>query len=205
VRIIRPNRNFVCLNVIYILAIKFIYSCNFSCNNYSNKTGSSNTNIPKGEQRISLIKLLIGNGSNLFRLVDLGADSKTVLNSEKKIPDENDTDDISYTIPIDTIQPDSVNESFDSVNYFKITYYFDREKLNEIDEDIYLENDSIASVILGRLTDNISSKYGDYATQNDSRVWKITQKGKKEWISLSDQSEEYDIGKLLLVYYSEEY
>jgi hypothetical protein len=205
VRIIRPNRNFVCLNVIYILAITFIYSCNCSCNNYSNKTGSSNTNIPKGEQRISLIKLLIGNGSNLFRLVDLGADSKTVLNSEKKIPDENDTDDISYTIPIDTIQPDSVNESFDSVNYFKITYYFDREKLNEIDEDIYLENDSIASVILGRLTDNISSKYGDYATQNDSRVWKITQKGKKEWISLSDQSEEYDIGKLLLVYYSEEY
>jgi hypothetical protein len=176
-----------------------------SCHNSASNVNTASSNNSSGEQRISLIKLLVGNGNNLFRSVELGVDSKTVLNSEKKIPDENDTDDISYTLPIDTLQPDSVNESFDSVNYFKITYYFDKEKLNEIDEDIYLESDSIAANLLGKLSDYISSKYGDYATQNDSRVWKITQKGKKEWISLSDQSEEYDTGKLLLVYYSEEY
>ena len=157
------------------------------------------------EQKINLIQLLIGNGNYLFRSVNLGTDFKTVLTSEKKIPDENDTDDITYTLPLDTIQPDSVNEPIDSVSYFTITYYFQKEKLNEVDEDIYLENDSVSAKLLERLTDYLSSKYGDYASQNDSRVWSTMLKGKKEWISLSDQSEEYDNGKLLLVFYSEDY
>jgi len=128
-----------------------------------------------------------------------------VLNSEKKIPDENDTDDITYTLPIDTLRPDSVNEPFDSVNYFTITYYFDKEKLNEVDEDIYLESDSVAANLMGRLSDYLTSKYGDYASKVDSRVWSTMRNGKKEWITLSDQSEEYDNGKLLLVFYSEDY
>ncbi|HTA27192.1 MAG TPA: hypothetical protein VK809_05355 [Bacteroidia bacterium] len=187
-----------------ILMILAYAACNNSNNNVSTNNNSNYKN-PAGEQKISLLKLLLGSGNNLFRSVDLGTDFKTVLSAEKKIPDENDTDDISYTMPIDTIHPDSVNEPFDSVNYFKITYYFDREKLNEIDEDIYLESDSSATNLLSRLTDYFSSKYGDYASQNDSRVWSRTHKGKKEWISLSDQSEEYDNGKLLLVLYSEEY
>ncbi len=176
-------------------------SCNTATNNVSNPA----TPPPRIEQKVSLVKLLVGNGNNLFRSVDLGNDMKTVLHSEKKIPDENDTDDISYIMPMDTLQPDSVNEPIDSVDFFKITYYFDKEKLNEIDEDIYIENDSVAANLLGKLSGYLSSKYGDYASQNDSRVWKITHNGKKEWISLSDQSEEYDIGKLLLVFYSEEY
>jgi len=172
-----------------------------SCNNSSNV---NNTNS-KTEQKISVIQLLVGNGGNLFRAVDLGIDSKTVLNAEKKIPDENDTDDISYTLPMDTIQPDSVNEPIDSVSYFRITYYFHKEKLNEIDEDIYSDNDSTSAILLEKLTAYYSSKYGDYASQNDSRVWSVKRKGKKEWISLSDQSEEYDYGKLALVLYSEDY
>lgn len=176
-----------------------------ACNN-SNK-GSNNLDIgnSKTQQKPNLIELLIGNGNYFFRSVDLGTDFKTVLASEKKIPDENDTDDITYTLPIDTLRPDSVNEAFDSASYFTITYYFDKEKLNEADEDIYLENDSIAANLLGRLTNYLSSKYGDYASQNDSRVWSTIRKGKKEWVTLSDQSEEYDNGKLLLVFYSEDY
>jgi len=188
--------------VLGIFSILIYTACNNSINNNSNNSNSKN---PAVEQKVSLIKLLLGNGNNLFRSIDLGVDFKTVLNAEKKIPDENDTDDISYTMPIDTIQPDSVNEPFDSINYYKITYYFDKEKLNEIDEDIYLESDSSASLLLDRLTEYFSSKYGDYASQNDSRVWSVSHKSKKEWISLSDQSEEYDNGKLLLVLYSEEY
>ncbi len=177
-----------------------------ACNNPNTaSTNTTNAPVSKTEQKTTLIKLLIGSGTNLFRSVDLGVDFKTVLSAEKKIPDENDTDDISYTMPIDTIQPDSINEPFDSVNYYKITYYFDREKLNEIDEDIYLESDSAAANLLERFTDYFTSKYGDYASQNDSRVWRVNHRGKKEWISLSDQSEEYDNGKLLLVLYSEEY
>lgn len=183
-----------------------IYS---ACSNPTNNTNYASNNTtpasPKGPQGISVIKLLLGNGNTLFRSVDLGTNFKTVLSAEKKIPDENDTDDISYTMPIDTIRPDSVNEPFDSVNYYKITYYFDKEKLNEIDEDIFLESDSSAAKLLDRLTDYFTSKYGDYASRNDSRVWSVSHNGKKEWIALSDQSEEYDNGKLLIVLYSEEY
>jgi len=191
--------------VIYILIGSLILLIYAACNNSANINSNADSGNSKTQQKINLIQLLIGNGNYLFRSVDLGTDFKTVLSSEKKIPDENDTDDITYTLPIDTLQPDSVNEPFDSVSYFTITYYFDKEKLNEADEDIYLENDSIAASLLGRLTNYLSSKYGDYASQNDSRVWSTTRKGKKDWITLSDQSEEYDNGKLLLVFYSEDY
>lgn len=176
-----------------------------ACNNSTNVNTNSDTGNLKAEQKTNIIQLLIGHGNYLFRSVNLGTDFKTVLASEKKVPDENDTDDITYTLPLDTLRPDSVNEPFDSVNYFTITYYFDKGKLNEVDEDIYLETDSAAANLLGRLTNYLSSKYGDFASQNDSRVWSTTRNGKKEWVTLSDQSEEYDNGKLLLVFYSEDY
>lgn len=190
---------------LYKLAVVIIPALIFwACNNSNTVSNNPPANNPSSAQRIGLIKLLVGNGNNLFRSVNLGEDLKTVLNSEKKIPDENDTDDISYTFPMDTVQPDSINEPIDSINYFKITYYLDKEKLNEIDEDIYLESDSSASNLLNRLTDYLSSKYGEFATRNDSRVWSVSRNGKKVWLSLSDQSEEYDNGKLLLVLYSED-
>jgi len=196
------NKKSLAISILSGILLLLTYS---ACNNSGNQNSNSTNGNSKVEQRVSLIQLLIGNGNTLFRSVTLGSDLKTVLNSEKKIPDENDTDDITYSLPMDTIQPDSVNEPIDSVNYFTITYYFDKEKLNEVDEDIYLENDSVSAKLLGRLTDYFSSKYGDYASQNDSRVWSTKRNGKKEWISLSDQSEEYDNGKLLLVFYSEDY
>lgn len=194
------NRKSIGIKGIYILAGSLLLLMYSACNNST----SVNNNIPAGEQKTTLTKLLLGNGDNLFRAVDLGDDFKAVLNSEKKIPDENDTDDISYTLPLDTIRPDSVNEPFDSVNYFNITYYFHEGKMNEIDEDVYIESDSAAANLFARLTDYFETKYGDYASQNDSRVWSTKDKGKKQWVSLSDQSEEYDNGKLELVFYNEE-
>jgi hypothetical protein len=179
-----------------------MYSACNNSTNVNNNSGAGNSGI---QQKPNLIQLLIGNGNHLFRSVDLGSNLKTVLASEKKIPDENDTDDLTYTLPIDTLRPDSVTEPFDSVNYFTITYYFDKDKLNEADEVIYLETDSIAANLTARLTDYLSLKYGDYASKVDSRVWSTTRNGKKEWITLSDQSEEYDGGKLSLVFYSEDY
>jgi hypothetical protein len=189
---------------IYFLLASLILAYS-ACNNSTNENNNSTTGNKKVVEKPNLIQLLIGNGNNLFRSVDLGIDFKTVLSSEKKIPDENDTDDITYTFPIDTLRPDSVNEPFDSVNYYTITYYFDKDKLNEVDEVIYLETDSIAANLNGRLTNYLTSKYGEYASQNDSRVWSTIRKGKKEWVTLSDQSEEYDGGKLSLVVYSEDY
>ncbi len=176
-----------------------------ACNNSTNVSSNASAGNSRAEQKTNLIQLLVGNGNKLFRSVDLGTDFKTVLSSEKKIPDENDTDDITYTLPIDTLRPDSVNEPFDSVNYFTVTYYFQKDKLNEVDEVIYLESDSDAANLAGRLTSYLTSKYGDYASKVDSRVWNTTRNGKKEWITLSDQSEEYDGGKLSLVFYSEDY
>lgn len=190
---------------IYISALSLLFLIYTSCNNSTSKANTAIAIGPKAERKESLIELLIGNSDKVFRSVNLGADSKTVLNSEKKIPDENDTDDISYTLPMDTLQPDSVNEPIDSVSYFKITYYFDKGKLNEVEEDIYMESDSLAANLLERFTDYFGLKYGNYASRNDSRVWEITHGGKKDWVSLGDQSEEYNSGKLLLVFYSEQY
>jgi hypothetical protein len=192
---------------IYILLGGLILMIYSACNNpaSTNENVNSTGGNIKTAHKPNLIELLVGNGNNLFRSVDLGTDFKTVLGSERKIPDENDTDDITYTLPIDTLKPDSVNEAFDSVNYFTITYYFQKDKLNQVEEDIYLETDSIAANLNGRLTDYFTSKYGQYASGNDSRVWNTMRKGKKEWITLSDQSEEYDGGKLSLVFYSEDY
>lgn len=195
-----PLLKWISIAAVFILSLVYIGCNNSTPVNYAPPPASA-----KNERKIDIVNLLIGNGNNFFRSVELGADVKTVLNSEKRIPDENDTDDINYTMPIDTMHPDSLNEPIDSINYFAVTYYFDKGKLNEIDEDVYLGTDSAAADIMGRLTDYLSSKYGDYATQNDSRVWSTTRNGKKQWITLSDQSEEYDNGKLLLVFYSEEY
>jgi len=198
---VRRKKSTYIYGVVILSIPALVYS---ACNNPDKTNTMPQATNPGIEQKVSLIRLLVGNGNNLFRSVNLGEDLKAVQNSEKKIADENDTDDISYTFPIDTIQPDSVNEPIDSVNYFKITYYFDREKLNEADEEIYLESDSSAALLLDRFTNYLTAKYGDYAAQNDSRVWSITHKGKKKWITLSDKSEEYDNGKLLLVFYSED-
>jgi len=197
------HKNISPLRWIYIF-VEFILSLVYiGCNNSPKPNYAV---VPgKNEPKIDIVNLLIGNGNNFFRSVELGADIKAVLSSEKRIPDENDTGDISYTMPIDTMHPDSANEPIDSVNYFTVTYYFDKGKLNEIDEDVYLGSDSAAANTMSRLTDYLSSKYGDYVSQNDSRVWNTTRSGKKQWITLSDQSEEYDTGKLLLVFYSEEY
>lgn len=190
------------ISIATVVILPFVY---IGCHNSTPVNYAAPAASAKNEQEIDIVNLLIGNGNHFFRSVELGSDTKTVLGSEKKIPDENDTDDISYTLPIDTMHPDSVNEPIDSINYFTITYYFDKGKLNEIDEDVYLDSDSTAADIMDRLTDYLGAKYGDYASQNDSRVWSTTRNVKKEWITLSDQSEEYDNGKLLLVFYSEEY
>lgn len=155
--------------------------------------------------QVSLIQLLIGNGKNQFRHVSLGMDSKTVLAAEKKTPDETDTNYIFYTLPIDTLYPDSVNETVDTLNYYTVAYNFDQQKLNEIDEDIYLSTDSAAAVLMRRLTDYFSSKYGQGIADGDNTVWSMNKiNGRASKISLGDESEEYDYGKLSLVYYIED-
>ena len=55
-----------------------------ACNSSNNNINSNSINNPAAEQKISLVKLLLGNGNNLFRSVELGTDFKTVLGAEKK-------------------------------------------------------------------------------------------------------------------------
>jgi hypothetical protein len=187
--------------VLYFIVLPFI-TIGLSLQSCHNTTQPAVTNTTKP---VSLIELLIGNGSHPFRNLSLGDDPKTVIKSEKKSPDETDTNYIAYTMPMDTLHPDSVNEDIDSLNYYTLAYNFDQQKLNEVDEDIFLASDSVASIMLGRLTEYFTTKYGDGVQGSDSMVWGFTQKGKKMKISLSDQSEEYDYGKISLVFYSEDY
>jgi hypothetical protein len=148
---------------------------------------------------------LVGDGSNQFRKIALGLDTKSVLKNEKKKPDENDTNYIFYSLPMDTLYPDSVNETVDTLNYFTVAYNFDQQKLNEIDEDVYLSSDSAAAVLLGRLSDYFTARYGEGVKENDHTIWKIKKTNNKSTkVSLSDESEEYDYGKLSLVYYLED-
>jgi hypothetical protein len=156
-------------------------------------------------RQVNLIELLIGSGDHTFRKVSLGDDPKTVKAAEQKIPDETDTNYISYSLPMDTLHADSVNGDIDSLNYFTIAYNFDHQKLNEIDEDVFLATDSAGGLLAKRLTAYFSNKYGEPAQESDSMVWSYTKSGKKISISLSDQSEEYDYGKLSLVFYCESY
>jgi hypothetical protein len=160
--------------------------------------------VSNNNKGISLVQLLIGNGSNPFRNTSLGSDLNLVLHSEKKEPDEKDSAYLFYSMPMDTLNPDSVNAAVDTISYYTIAYNFTQQKLTEIDEYIYLASDSIAATLQHRLSDYFTSKYGDSHDASDSKVWSFKRNGKKTNISLSDESEEYDYGKLSLVYYTED-
>jgi hypothetical protein len=155
--------------------------------------------------QISLVQLLVGDGTNQFRHISLGMDTKSVISTEKKAPDEKDSNYIFYSLPMDTLYPDSVNESVDTLNYFTVAYSFDQQKLSEIDEDVYVATDSSAAAVKSRLVDYFTTKYGDGTLDKDNIIWKIKKiNGKMAKVSLSDESEEYDYGKLSLVYYLED-
>jgi hypothetical protein len=179
-----------------ITCFTLLYACN---------SGNKQSDPQKAAPKVNPIQLLIGNGTNVFRNVSFGVDPATVKSSEKKAPDEIDTTYISYSLPLDTIHADSVNEEIDSLNYFTIVYNFDQQKLNEIDEDVLLANDTAASVLSSRLADYFTNKYGTPANGSDAMVWSFKHKGKKMKVTLSDQSEEYDYGKLSLVFYCEDF
>ncbi len=184
------------LHIVLLLAITTFCIAFFSCKSNNNKITPT---------QISLVQLLVGDGTNQFRHVSLAMDTKSVINTEKKIPDEKDTNYVFYSLPMDTLYPDSVNEGVDTLNYFTVAYNFDTQKLNEIDEDVYLATDSSAAALKLRLVDYFTSKYGDGTTDGDNILWKIKKiNGKTAKVSLSDESEEYDYGKLSLVYYIED-
>jgi hypothetical protein len=155
--------------------------------------------------QISLVQLLVGDGTSQFRHVALGMDLKTVLGAEKKIPDEKDSNYLYYTLPMDTLYPDSVYEHADTLNNFQIAYNFDQQKLTDIDEDVFVATDSAAAALKLKLADYFTTKYGDGTVNGGSTIWKIKKMaGKTAKVSLSDESEEYDFGKLSLVYYLED-
>jgi len=166
---------------------------------------NSNSNKKLTPSQISLVQLLIGDGTNQFRHVSLDMDIKSVTTTEKKTPDEKDTNYVFYSLPMDTLYPDSVNEGVDTLNYFTVAYNFDGQKLSEIDEDIYVATDSAAASLKARLVDYFTTKFGDGQVDGDNIVWKLKKStGKRTKVSLSDESEEYDYGKLSLVYYNED-
>ena len=182
----------VLLSVITIFSIAFI-----SCRNHSNDKVTPT--------QISLVQLLVGDGTNQFRHISLGMDIKTILSLEKKVPDEKDSNYLYYTLPMDTLYPDSVNERVDTLNNFQVAYNFDQQKLTDIDEDIFVATDSAAAALRLKLADYFTTKYGEGTINGGSTIWKIKKmNGKTAKVSLSDESEEYDYGKLSLVYYLED-
>jgi hypothetical protein len=189
------------LNTRYLAILVIVCSLAF----YSCKHNPQQNTIP-AQAPVSFLQLLFGkNSDHPFRNVMFGDDPKTVKASEKRIPDETDTNYLAYTLPVDTLRPDSVNGDVDSVTYFTIAYNFDKQKLNEIDEDVFLADDSIAACLAQRISDSFTEKYGEAATGSDSKVWSFKSKGKKIKVTLSDESAEYDYGKLSLVFYCEDY
>jgi hypothetical protein len=185
------------LTILVIIGSMGLYSCKHS----------AQQNNPPAQAPVTLMQLLFGKGGgdHPFRNAMFGQDTKTVKASEKRVPDETDTNYLAYTLPVDTLHPDSVNGDIDSVTYFTIAYNFDKQKLNEIDEDIFLADDSIAANLAQRISDYFTEKYGEAATGSDSKVWSFKSNGKKIKVTLSDESAEYDYGKLSLVFYCEDY
>lgn len=198
----KAENSHLLLNIKYLLLFAIagtlgLYSCK-----HSQQQGNNQSSRP-----VSPMQLMFGktDKDHPFRNVMFGDNPKTVLASEKKAPDETDTNYLSYTFPLDTLHADSVNDEIDSVTYFTIAYNFDQQKLNEIDEDVFLATDSIAAGLADRISDYFTDKYGEAAKGSDSKVWNFKSKGKKINITLSDKSAESDYSRLELVFYCEDY
>jgi|SRR6185312_3157194 len=185
------------LNIAFPFALALICLALYSC-----RSGKGDKITP---DQVTLVQLLVGDGSNQFRHTSLGLDWKTVMSSEKKAPEEKDTNYLFYSLAMDTLHPDSIREQVDTLNYFTVAYNFDQQKLNEIDEDVFVATDSVAGKVFHRLSDYFTSKYGQPDSHNDATIWTIKRMNSKTArISLSDESEEYDYGKLSVVYYLED-
>ncbi len=169
--------------------------------------GKSDTGAGKaaaGPEAVSLVQLLTGGKTGFFRNTRLGDSPAQVKQSEKKAPDETDSNYLAYTMPMDTLHPDSVNGDIDSLNFFTIAYNFDHGRLTEADEDIFLASDSDAAKLYARLSVFFTAMHGNGMPVEDSMIWNFKSGDKNMKISLSDQSPEYDYGKLSLVFYSED-
>lgn len=175
-----------------------------ACNNAGDGTSNDEKNAKNKPQTIGLVQLLIGERGNYFRKIEPGENLDAVKKSEKKSPDELDSNYLAYTLPMDTLHPDSVNEDIDSLNFFTISYNFDMQKLTDANEDIFLTSDSVASKLYSRLFSRFTAEYGAGIQADDCMIWSYKIAGKNMKVSLSDQSPEYDYGKLSLVFYSED-
>ncbi len=186
--------------ILYVITLTFLSSCR------NGRPGGSNCGYAdKKKGNISLVSLLIGSGNFYFRNISRPGESlEDVKKSEKKAPDETDSNYLAYTLNMDTLHPDSVNGDIDSVNFFTIAYNFEQQKLTEIDEDVFLATDSMAANLYSRLSGAFTARYGKGNEAGDSMVWSYKSEGKNLNVSLSDQSPEYDYGKLSLVFYSED-
>lgn len=175
----------LCLLILFSL---FFYSC---YNNGISSQGKTN--------KTSELELLLGNGKYLFRNIHLASSPAEVMKSEPFVPEEKDSEYISYSLPLDT---GKLNYN-DTLNYFTIDYNFDKNKLYEIDEDIYIRSDSGASSLYSNIKEYFTSKYGDGVNNMDGLLWTVNENDLKVKISLTDESEEYDYGKISLVLYDE--
>jgi len=129
--------------------------------------------------------------TGLFRGTSLGISRKEIKGIEVSGLKEEDTNE-----GIDFLFYEFVVDS--SISY-NVAYYFENNRLNNIEADIYLLNEPEAAELFNSFKRYFEKKYGKAETDGDFFLWIAKSKSGKARIALADESPSYKRGKLTLV------
>ena len=164
--------------VAYLLSMICLHSCTES----QVKSPQQNAQNPD-----PVVNSLWGDGTGLFRGVNLAMSVSEVKASQKKqIPEEEEEDYLSYGFAYsDTLEG---------------SYYFSFENgLEEIGIDIYREKNHDCKWLYGLLKIYLNTRFGSPSDENNLLVWHADKQGKEgAEITLADESAEYGYGKLTI-------
>lgn len=127
-----------------------------------------------------------------FRGIFIRSSIAEVKQTEKNIPKNAEDDYLFYEIPI------SENEE-----YYTLGYSFNEKGLYEILSDIYLKKPDDALKLFQQIKENFQTRFGNPQQEDDRTVvWTIkTEKSNEVEVTLSDESENYDSGKISISFY----
>lgn len=139
----------------------------------------------------SIIKSKIGH----FRGVEIGAALDEVKKSESDKPQDEEDDYLYYDIALN------------GEDSYAISYSFDEKGLYEIQVDVFLEKPQAATDLFSEFRTYFGEKYGSVKEEDDGYAsWLITSDISEEIeISLIDESEGYDYGKISITFYDLDY
>lgn len=147
------------------------------------------------EKELTLFQKIVQDSTHHFHSVDLGQAIGEVKLAEKtKVKDEQD-DYLFYEVPIDA-----------TTNY-TFAYSFDDDGLYEIQVDVFLKDKEEALGLFTEFKRDYIKKYGPMSEKDTGYAfWQILLPDSNEAeISVMEESDEFDQGKLSITFYDYSY